>query len=777
MSICRFELKKLRSSRILCGLFVSLLVLNFIVALLSSRPSNDVGAVEKAYDDFLEDPQRVEQYYQELELLLIENIRNPEISLPYRYSSKYDDHVILSEVFERYDYICGYRENINRIIRLADRRMEDLSEYGFADDSYLVRSQVALRNRYESLTDEVPSDGNYAYGYDVYLHNRSGLIFIVIFLTVAISYLFLNDKQAKVDTVIRATRYGGLRTAVGKMLTCVTLCVVVTVVYCLTSFIAIGVSYGYSSPLAPVQSLPAFSTVPYSCSILGYLLLQTFFRIIAFTAYGMFLAMVASFRISHILNFVSGGLYSFANLYPYFRRYAGSLPAVKYLNLTSLADFTELTSFYRTVSVFGYPINYETAVLFIALGQLLTFSFLGCLFFCKAPSLSLRRNKILFKHVFTFKRISLAGAKPRKPLFARSLCYYELVKNRFGLALCLTGVLLLCRGFYVSNTVGSMENYEEALYYRYIEQIQPLDASSRRQFVLEERKRIDEIIGRNAEITNAFELGQISRSEYSEYLQIYYKAQQENSVFSNIERYCSYIDRKSDATGMDLKVIYTSGYEKYFSLSSDKFVCIALLLLCARVFSVEFSDSGGSGGFSQILRTTKNGRRRTYATKLATFMLIGAFISVCFKVFGYFVVKDNYLLPNMDSALCSLESFERVSSSITIRQYVILEFLIQILFGAFLSAVFCFVSLCVKRSIAYLCISSVLCTIPEVLYRTVFMKLPFLSILSLSVPQEFIQRGRYTDLTSYMFMVLLSFTLILLLLLFHGDRQFSREER
>lgn len=777
MSIYRFELKKLRSSRILCGLFVSLLVLNFIVTLLSSTPSSDIGAVEKAYGDFLEDPQRVEQYYQELELLLMENIRNPEFSFPYRYSSKYDDHVILSEVFERYDYICGYRENINRIIRLADRRIEDLSEYGLADDSYLIRSQVALRNRYKSLTDEIPSDGSYAYGYDVYLDNRSCLIFIILFLIVAISYLFLNDKQAKVDTVIRATRYGGLRTAVAKMLTCVTLCVVVTVVFCASSLIAIGVSYGYSSPLEPVQSLPAFSTVPYSCSILGYLLLQTFFRIIAFTAFGMFLAMVASFRISHILNFISGGLYLLANLYPFFRRYAGSLPAVKYLNLTSLADFTELTSFFRTVSVFGYPISYETAVLFIAFGQFLIFSFLGCLFFCKAPSLSLRRNKILFKHVYTFKRISLPVPKPRKPLFARSLWRYELIKNRFGLALCLTGVLLLCRGVFVSNTVGSMENYEEALYYRYIEQIQPLDASSRRQFVSEERMRIDEILDRNAEITNTFELGQISRSEYSEFLQAYYKAQQENIVFTKVEKYCSYIDRKSDSIGLDLKVIYTSGYEKYFSLSSDIFLCIALLLLCARVFSVEFSDGSGNGGFSQILRTTRNGRRRTYVTKLVTFMLMGAIVSVCFKVLGYVVVKDSYLLPNINSALCSLESFERVSSSITIRQYVILEFLIQILFGALLSAAFCFVSLCVKRSIAYLCISSVLCVIPEVLYRTAFTKLPFLSLLSLSVPQEFIQQGRYTDLTLYMLMVLLSFALILLLLLFLGDRQFSQEER
>ena len=733
MRLYKSELRKLCSSRTVCIVFIVLLCINFLLTAYLSKPLPHEDAKRKAFEDYLSDPEKTEQYYKELQMLASLNGREEDPNFPYSYygSPEYDDFLILRLVYQRVDYIeNGYAKQLDSIISMSERKLDDMYSFYYDDDDYEIKEQKAILERYRSLRDNVQLPLAYAHGYDTYMQNNTVSVFVLLCVLVFASYLFLDERASGFEHILRSVKHGRGRTFVAKALALLSATLFCVVIFSLTTFAAVGIMQGYSDISSPIQVFEDFAKVPFEVSILGYMLLQLLVRFAAFALIAAVASCLACLKVPYIAS-IGGGvaLYGISMIISN-RTYMGTTPAVRYLNPAAMIEACALLGFDRYISLFTIPVPYLAASLLIAVMATAALFVAGGILFCKnvrVPSLrkSFKIPKILVPE------LPVARKKHGK---MHTFAWYELKKSRFLLLLAAICVLLAIKSAYVDKAVGSMESYDQAIYYEYVTTIQPMESDGRTAYMTAEREHIDSILLAAEPNRNAFSNGQMTAEEYFAYCEQLTDARARNGVFARVESYVNYIERKNAETGGDAKIIYSIGYERLYGSPSDVFVCAALMLLCVSAFAVEYRSQSSMGGFSQILRAAKHGRGRTFACKMLTFGTIGAGIAIAFRAATLLIVSHNYVLPDRDAALYSIQAFCDVTSDVTIGQYMLLDLGLQILLGAIIAVVGCTLSCICKRPLATIVASVFAIGLPEVLASTVLPQFAAFSILSLSSP-------------------------------------------
>ena len=745
MRLFRAELRKVTSSKIVCILLIVLLAISFGVTWYTSHPVDNEVISRRVYKQYLEDPEGMTAYREELFKLneldfeidpetLNMTFKEVEIPITYDESGRFDDLHILYGVYKRVEYLeSGYKDKINKLIRLTEQKIDDMYGFNYEDDSFEIRSQKAILEKYESLLTDVDIGTEYSYGYDVYFKNGSVTVFTCLFVLIAAAYVFLNDSNVGFENILRITKKGRMATFAAKASLLAMITVIGVILFQASAFAATGIANGYSSAHAPIQSLPDFVTVPYQISILEYALIQLGARILAFLALAFFVSLFASLRLPYAACIGGGAVLCGVNVLIFSKEYFGTVPPQKYLNLAALADVNELFEYYRPMSVFGLSVPYDTMIFVLSALITVIFIALGSFLYCKKVKLFSLRVKNLIPKSTREKKESLGRQRHKKthtlPIFA-----YELKKNRILLCLVIIALLLFARGAYVTSSIGSMKTYGEAIYYEYIETINPLDAEERGEYMRAERERLSSILNAKKAMDDAYQKGEISSMEYFEYKDSYLDADRHDKVFVNVEEYVKYVDKKNTQLGIDGDVIYTTGYEKLFGLASDVFLYAALLVLCINVFAVEYSFGTSQGGFSQIMRAAKRGRSATFFSKLISFAVIGALVAVIFRLYTYYCVSGKYVLPGLDATLYSIESFSSVSTDMTIGEFFAIDLCMQFFAGAFIAIVISLFSLFFKRVLVIISTGILCIGIPEILAKTVLPELCDFSVLSLTEP-------------------------------------------
>ena len=733
MHLYRSELRKLYGSRTVCIIFLLLLCINFLLTAYLSKPLPHEDAKRQAFEDYLTDPAQTAQYYKELQMLASLNGREQDPNFPYSYygSPEYDDFLILRLVYQRVDYIeSGYAEQIDNIISMSERKLDDMYSFYYDDSDYEIKEQKAILERYRSVKDNVQLPRKYAHGYDTYIQNNTVSVFVLLCVLVFASYLFLDERASGFESILRSAKHGRVSTFVAKVLALLSATLFCVVVFSLTTFAAVGIMQGYSDISSPIQVFEDFAKVPFEVSILGYMLLQMLVRFAAFALIAAFVSCLASLKVPYIASIGSGIALYGVNAIISNRTYMGTTPAVRYLNPAAMIEACALLGFDRYVSLFTIPVPYLAASLLIAVMATAALFVAGGILFCsnvRVPCLQRRFQipKILIPN--------LPVARKRREK-VHTFAWYELKKSRFLLLLAAICVLLAIKSAYVDKTVGTMESYDQAIYYEYVTTIQPMESDERTAYMTAERERIDSILLAAQSNRNAFSNDQMTAEEYFAYCEQLTDARARNGVFARVENYVHYIEHKNTQTGGEAKIIYSIGYERLYALPSDVFLCAALMLLCVGSFAVEYRSQSSMGGFSQILRAAKHGRMRTFACKLLTFGALGTGISVLFRAVTLWIVSRNYVLPDLDAALYSVQAFCDVCSDITIGQYFLLDLGMQVVLGVLISVIVCAVSCLCRRPLATISMGLLAIGLPEVLACTVLPQLAACSLLSFSSP-------------------------------------------
>ena len=128
------------------------------------------------------------------------------------------------------------------------------------------------------------------------------------------------------------------------------------------------------------------------------------------------------------------------------------------------------------------------------------------------------------------------------------------------------------------------------------------------EYLANERAAINEVMSRQTAMQEAYIAKEISFTEYNEYLDDYNYAYSRSDLLREIEDHADYLQRQKEKTGIDGWFMYDTGWKKLYTGDADLFLYTSILLLLTGTFASEYISKSSSGGFAQILRSTKNGR-------------------------------------------------------------------------------------------------------------------------------------------------------------------------
>lgn len=740
MRLYATELKKVLSSRVLIGLLTVLVFLNFALAYALPAVGEYDATVREVYAAYLADREAMDAYYAELEELHFLYVKEEDPPIPYTYSGtpEMNDYAVLSAVKERAEYIGTYGDRLAEVIRKAERQIVTLHGYGYSDRTYTTGSQILLRDTYAALAREIDLDTTYSYGYDDYFAYGAVTLFLLVFLTAAGSYVFLHDGSVGFRPLLKTTRRGGRETATAKLCAAATVCIFATVLFLLSALFGVGLKTGYSTPFADVQTLPSCALVPRETSVLGYLLAHSAFRLLAALVYTGFVCSVASTGAPYAVCYAAGALFAGGNAALFDRDSAGTAPPIRYLNLASMAEGCELLGSYRTTDVFRIPVETPLFLAVLATAAILLCSVGACVLFpadLRAFSGIGRAVSRRFGTVHSpFRRFGKRRRCAARPC-GGALVLFELKKNATLPLLLPVLLLLLLKIVFTDAAVGDMARQSEALYYGYVTEAAALDGEARDAYLRDRRAEVDAVLLAHDSVREGYLTGRVSAEDYGAHLQKYYDAKARDPVLTRVESYARYLARKNAETGLDGEMIYSSGYEALFALPPDFFLCVAVLLLSFRVFSVEDAGSVSSGGFLQILRTTKKGRTRTFVTKFGTYTALAALLGAVFRIAALLTVRANYLLPAPPANLYAVQSFSAVTGDLSIGGYLAVDVLLSAGAAAVLAAVFLTLSLFLKKPFAVLSAAVTGTVLPALVSVTVLPALSDFAVLTFTAPQ------------------------------------------
>lgn len=786
MQLYRYELKKIFSSRVVIWLLLCLLIINFGVAYFNTRPMPAKEYEMAVYEMVREDPEGMRAYKDELSEYFLNFIRasedkeaNPEMPKTFFPESPYDDSQLLEVALSYAEVIDGYEERMRTIISTTQRQLYRLRDYGYSENHYSVLSRVKLIETYRALMEQDSRGDDYTYGYDQYLSGSmtTGVLLLVL-VTAMVANLFLSEDSYGMRPLAHASVKGRGHTASAKIAAILTVTLVVSLVFFSTSALAVGIRCGYSSPSSDIRLVEGYETVPFAMSIAKYLVCHTALRLVGLIAYAMICVLLASIKLPYLGCFLGGGVIMGAQYLIYSANYLGTTPPIRYINMISLLDGATPLGFYRSVSFFGICVN--QLVFLPILGVLIAIGAAvgGVIIYGKnVTAVSAKAQRLGIK-LFTPIKAKWADAQEKRyskrPRAARSysvaLLPYEWSKIRLPLILFAIALLLCVKSAMVADDVGNMRNYFQTRYRAYIADMEGLDEAGQKDYLRDERARLDEIFAMGEEMDRRRENGTVTNKEYYEYQELFHTARSEETVYKELENYVNILHRGNRQSGMESKVIYDIGYNHYFERDMDVYLLIALIALCYGIFTVEYSEKGSQSGFSAILRTTRRGREKTFRAKLTACVPLSALMGLAFRLCDYLTVRHGFEMTDTDAPLYSVTALSKMPMTMTIGNYLLLDFLLSTVAGALFGYLFCALSAALRHKLPTLSAIVVVCGVPALLCSLLSAIPRELALLALSQPQTmyaYICRG-----TGYFVLLMLIYAVLIGLLLFDRYRRF-----
>ncbi len=296
----------------------------------------------------------------------------------------------------------------------------------------------------------------------------------------------------------------------------------------------------------------------------------------------------------------------------------------------------------------------------------------------------------------------------------RAEAYKLLISSR---CLFLIIILLAAKCVISNKALTPARSFEDDIYKEYMTELAgPVDEEKRSR-VAEIRAGLNDTILRLDEMDLALEKGEITTEEYSKYLREYNAAKARSDIFVRVEEHLAYIDEMS-AEGEEAYFVYDTGWRALFFTGFDYTLYAAILIAVSGAFAMEHNGKSSNGEFAQILRSTPNGRRRTFVSKFLVCAILSLTLTVIWNLTDAAVIARGYELPLAASPLISIESFSDMGGALSIWQYAAAAFAVRCASHVMLAAVICALSEILKKSISVLSVSVIVTLLPDMLARS-----------------------------------------------------------
>lgn len=598
------------------------------------------------------------------------------------------------------EYVAGYRSDIERVIRLAERNIADLSGGG---DSFVIRYQKKVIEKYTAIlgSGQIPERIS---GFDEYVA-MSGQISLLLFLAVILgSRIILCEHDSRMKSFLCISKRGN-RTYVNKLWLMLILSLGLTAVFSILNLTVCGIRYGLSGWLAPLVSVQSLEFCPYPMSILGYILtLYVISSALTFLV-ALFSAVVGKLSESYIFTFFSGGI----------------VCTCLYLSEFDLGDFFTR---YRALNLFGIAVD---SLPFYAILLLLTGAFLGTLF-CLVGNRQTsfgermrRAENLLLEKTDAVRKKVLNRKRPRRAK-RHGLYVYELKKIFVSSKLILLVILLLSTKIYFCIENDRQNDPYEREYYRLCTELGGELTDEKSAYITTGLAECEAVLSQHDEMRSQVQSGLITSEQYNVYLQRLYAAEIRQSAFLRLDEQRRHIESLRDE-GKKAEIIFDSGWKTLFGAKPDLYLYALILLLFAGIYSFEYKS-----GMDGLLPSVKRGGHVLDRTKFLTAATVTAVLCLIFAETDIVFLTRRYPLENLSAPSLSVIGIP-MPMNIPLSLFAIL-FELKRMFGfVLLSGIVCFASKLLRKLYLIIPAVTVLTLLPHMLIDDLPWWMDFTSLL------------------------------------------------
>jgi len=736
-----YEIKKLLGVRYLWIFLVILLLLNSAVAWYTAdntpAAGEPVDLLSGFFTSYFEDPASYDAHYAEMQAfnqeqnnLMGEAIRNgdydfvPE-TMPNVYSTddNYADSLLFYTLYAAVDTAQNYPETIQTVIDSAKANLTEFAAMGIPADSFAYRYQLRVISLYELARDNVQIGIEYTRGWNEYFEYDIVNVFLSVMIIMLGTLVFAQEKQSGFLPIIRTAKYGRFRTAVAKILTMLILSSVFVLLFTLSTWAVYGMRLGFSSPQNVIQALDTFTLSPYQITIGEYFVITIGVRLLTFAVFSVIILALSTVFYNYIMIYMTGlGFYGL-NFLLYSLRYINAGNPAKNLNFVATAAVNPLFVRYRAVNLFGIVAGYVPFMLWVFGILLVGCSVLTVVLYTKGAkeirpawldtilSSVLTKKAVLYSILQKIRlRIPRHNARSHYSLsLTAAESFKTLISSRFILVI----ALLLCiKVGYAADLYAANRSHADKVYKEYMTVLEGPVTEEKMMYLADERAAINETLSKQKIMQQAYINEEITFEEYHEYLSDYNYAYSRDEYLRVIEEHAAYLQRQKDETGIDGWFIYDTGWRKLYSGDADLFLYTAILLLLTGTFASEYASRSSAGGFAQILRSTKNGREKTFTAKLFSAEIIAVTLSFLMAAVDIVTVFTQYDMPALSAPLLSMQMFGSVSSAIPVGAYLVLFVLLRVTGAVLMALLVCALSELLCRYIPVLGSAVILTLLP-----------------------------------------------------------------
>lgn len=598
------------------------------------------------------------------------------------------------------EYIADYPSDIERVIRLAERNIADLSGGG---DSFVVRYQKKVIEKYTVLlrSEQMPEKIN---GYDEYVAVSGQISLLLISAVVVGSTVMLCEHDSRMKPFLCISKRGN-RIYAKKLWLMLILSFGLSAVFSIINLAVCGIKYGLSDVRAPLVSVQSMEFCPYAMSILGYILtLYAIGSVLTFLV-ALFSAVIGKLSESYIFTFLSGG----------------AVCACLYL---SGFDLNDLFTRYRALNLFGTAMDSLRCytVLLLLLGVVLGALF--CLVGNRQTSFGERMRKgerLLFEKADAVCRKALERKSPRR-VRRHGLYVYELKKVFISSKLILLVILLLGAKVYFCFENDRQNDPYESEYYRLCTELGGRLTEEKSAYISSGLAECKAILSQYEGMKDQMQSGLITSEKYNEYIQKLYAAEVRQSAFLRLEEQKRHIESLRDE-GKDAEIIYDSGWKTLFGAGPDLYLYALVLLLFAGIYTFEYKS-----GMDGLLPSVRKGGAALDRTKFLTAATVTAALCLIFAVTDISFITRQYPLESLSAPSLSVAGLPMPINAPLLLYAILFEF--KRMFGfVLLSVIVCFASKHLRK--LYLIIPTVtaLTLLPHMLIKNIPWWADFTSLL------------------------------------------------
>lgn len=598
------------------------------------------------------------------------------------------------------EYVAGYRSDIERVIRLAERNIADLSGGG---DSFIVRYQKKVIEKYTAIlgSGQIPERIS---GFDEYVA-MSGQISLLLFLVVILgSRIILCEHDSRMKSFLCISKRGN-RTYVNKLWLMLFLSFGLSAVFSILNLTVCGIKFGFSGLQAPVVSVQSMEFCPYPMSIIGYILTVYVISSALTFLVALLSAVVGKLSGSYIFTFLSGG----------------TVCTCLYL---SGFDLGSLFTRYRALNLFGIAVD---SLPFYAILLPLTGAFLGTLF-CLVGNRQtsfgerMRRAENLLLEKTDAVRKKVLNRKRSRRVRRHGLYVYELKKIFVSSKLILLVILLLSTKIYFCIENDRQDDLYEREYYRLCTELGGELTEDKSATITIGLAQCEAILSRYEEIKAQVQNGLITPEEYSEYLQKLYAAEIRQSAFLRLDEQRRHIESLRDE-GKKAEIIYDSGWKTLFGAGPELYLYALILLLFAGIYPFEYN-----GGMDRLFPSVKHGGYTLDRTKFLTAATVSALLFLIFTATDLAFIIRQYPLEMLSAPSLSVIGIPIQTNAPLILYAILFEFR-RMLGFVLLSVMVCVASKLLRKPYLIIPAVTALTLLPHMLIDDLPWWMDFTSLL------------------------------------------------